>query len=367
MATITARKRAGGTRYTAQIRITQKGVVVYTESDTFDKKSLAKDWAAARESELRKPGALDVANHAGVTVGQIMQWYEDDYSGATKFGRTKLAHVKFLVNYEPLASRNALTLSSADLVDHIRQRRSEGTGPATAGNDFIWLRGGFRAARIGRKIPISEQCIDDAAYLCRREKLIAKANSRMRRPALDEMNLLMDWYAPERRKLILPMRELILFAVFSGRREDEICRIMWADLDIERSRVLVRNMKHPRLNLDTWVTLPDEAMAVILRQPKSDDGRIFPFNPKSIGSAFQRACIVLGIDDLRFHDLRHECASWLFERGWDIPRVAQVTGHKSWATLQRYTHLQGSDVFDRWEGWEWRPRLTRAAIDPLPV
>lgn len=361
MATITARRRAGGMRYTAQIRITRGGEVVYTESETFDKKTMARDWAAQREGELRMPGALAAAAHSGITVRQVLQWYESDYEGASKFGRTKLQHVQMLADYEPLASRNALTLTSADLVNHVRKRRSEGTGPSTVGNDLIWLRGAFRSARIGRKIPVTEQAIDDAAYLCRREKLIAKSKERMRRPLIDELGSLMTWFAPERRKLLLPMRDLILFAVFSGRREEEICSILLADLDVARSRVLVRNMKHPRLNLDTWVTLPDEALAVILRQPVSGDGRIFPYNSKSVGTAFYRACKMLGIDDLKFHDLRHECASWLFERGWDIPRVAQVTGHKSWATLQRYTHLQGGAVFDRWDDWEWRPQLNLPA------
>lgn len=55
------------------------------------------------------------------------------------------------------------------------------------------------------------------------------------------------------------------------------------------------------------------------------------------------------------HDLRHECASWLFEMGWDIPRVSGVTGHKSWSSLQRYTHLRALDIKDKCAGWVWLP------------
>jgi|TARA_R110000782_G_scaffold256548_1_gene345599 integrase len=150
------------------------------------------------------------------------------------------------------------------------------------------------------------------------------------------------------------MVEVMLFALFSSRRQDEICRIQWSDLDEENRRVLVRGMKHPREKTDTWVFLTGFAWNVIQRQPKTEK-EIFPYNGKSISAAFTRACHFLEIDDLRFHDLRHECASWLFELGWDIPRVSRVTGHKSWSSLQRYTHLRDLGQKDRYSGWSWSP------------
>ena len=55
--------------------------------------------------------------------------------------------------------------------------------------------------------------------------------------------------------------------------------------------------------------------------PRRDD-RIFPYSTDAISAAFTRACKVLGIEDLHFHDLRHEGVSRLFEMGWTIPQVA---------------------------------------------
>ena len=48
----------------------------------------------------------------------------------------------------------------------------------------------------------------------------------------------------------------------------------------------------------------------------------------------------LKIEDLHFHDLRHEGTSRLFEAGFSIEQVALVTGHKDWKMLRRYTHLK---------------------------
>ena len=55
----------------------------------------------------------------------------------------------------------------------------------------------------------------------------------------------------------------------------------------------------------------------------------------------------LGIKDLRWHDLRHEAASRLFEKGLHPMEVASMTGHKSMQMLKRYTHLKPESLLER--------------------
>jgi integrase len=71
-----------------------------------------------------------------------------------------------------------------------------------------------------------------------------------------------------------------------------------------------------------------------------NSGRIFPYNGRSVGTAFRRQYQELKILDLHFHDLRQEGTSRLFEAGFSIEHVALVTGHKDWKMLRRYTHLK---------------------------
>ena len=59
---------------------------------------------------------------------------------------------------------------------------------------------------------------------------------------------------------------------------------------------------------------------------------------------FKQACDALGVPDLRLHDMRHDGISRLFEQGYDIPRVALVSGHKNWNSLKRYTNLKPEDL-----------------------
>ena len=75
-----------------------------------------------------------------------------------------------------------------------------------------------------------------------------------------------------------------------------------------------------------------------------DSGNIFAARAASVSTAFTRTCTALGIEDLHFHDLRHAATAEFFRMGLDIPRVALLTGHKTWAMLRRYTDIKPADV-----------------------
>ena len=60
--------------------------------------------------------------------------------------------------------------------------------------------------------------------------------------------------------------------------------------------------------------------------------------------AWDRLCKRAAIDDLHFHDLRHEAISRFFEMGLSVPEVALISGHRDYRMLFRYTHLRAEDV-----------------------
>jgi integrase len=113
--------------------------------------------------------------------------------------------------------------------------------------------------------------------------------------------------------------------------------------------LMIRDRKDPREKKGNDQRIPllavsgYDAVALIQEQRTirgNEDDRIFPYFHKSAGAAFTRACRELEIDDLHFHDMRHEGTSRLFESGFEIQQVALVTGHKDWKMLRRYTHLK---------------------------
>ena len=140
------------------------------------------------------------------------------------------------------------------------------------------------------------------------------------------------------------MRDSMWFAIHSARRQSEITSLLIDDNDDKTLTGIVRNLKHPTdRELFRRFKYSNEAWEIVRRQ-NHDEDRVFPFEPKTIGAAFTRACRMLEIEDLHFHDLRHEATSRLFEAGYSIVEVQQFTLHDSWGTLNRYTHLRPESV-----------------------
>jgi integrase len=349
MGTIVQRKRKdGSTGYTAQILIKQRGAIVHREAQTFDRKQAAKTWLARRETELRVPGAMEKPKDP--PLGELIDQYIDTSRRA--IGRTK-AQVLRTIKSHTIAELTCSKITSADVVTLAHELLARSIQPQTVGNYLSHLSAVFAIAKPAWKYPLDYQAIKDAQLVLKRLGLITKSKSRDRRPTLDELDKLMQHFGvvKARRPSSIPMQKIVVFALFSTRRLEEITRIKWDDYD--KDRVLVRDMKHPgdKAGNDTWVELPPEAAAVVDAMPKAVQ-EIFPLTTDAIGAAFTRACKVLGIEDLTFHDLRHEGISRLFELGRTIPQVASVSGHRSWQSLKRYTHLR--QVGDKYADWKWK-------------
>jgi integrase len=347
MGTIVQRKRGDGTTgYMAQVRVKQKGQIVHAETKTFDRKQAASAWIARRETELREPGALERIKAVDPTLGEVIDRYIDESKRA--IGRTKTQVLRAIKAHD-IAEMKGSAITSAGIVSFAK---SLNVAPQTVSNYLSHLAAIFAIARPAWGYPLDRQAIQDAFVVAKKLGLTAKGRQRERRPALDELDRLMEHFGEikARRPSTLPMQRIIPFALFSTRRQEEIVRIRWDDH--EGNRVMVRDMKHPgdKLGNDIWCDLTPEASALIESMPRCDE-RIFPYSTDAICAAFTRACKVLGIDDLHFHDLRHEGVSRLFEMGWNIPQVAKASGHRSWQSLKRYEHMRQTG--DKYAGWKW--------------
>lgn len=197
-------------------------------------------------------------------------------------------------------------------------------------------------------LPFSPEPVDLARIALTRPGLVGKGIERDRRPMDDELAALFNHFDSNPR-LNIPMSRIVRFAIATAMRQDEICRVVWPDFNPQRKVLTIKDRKDPRDKKGNHQTIPllavsgYDATALIEEQRLSSGGNrdhIFPYNGKSVGTAFRRACRDLKIVDLHFHDLRHEGTSRLFEAGFSIKQVALVTGHKDWKMLRRYTHLK---------------------------
>ena len=335
---ITVRESAGkGKRYRAEVRIKRDGAIVHQEYKTFRSRPLAVKWRDKRRSELK--GKTEFTRY---TVADAIDEYVEKYEKIQQWGRTKRTTLEFL--RKRIGNWDATTVTSGDMVRHITQRRAEGASGSTAGNDLIWLTVVFKAMRAIER-PVALQALEDAQLVCKQQGLIGRARRRERRPTENELELLANHFNHKDEYSELPMCDIILFAIHSSRRQAEITRLKWADNDPNTLTGMVRDLKHPRKKIgnNRRFKYTQEAFDIIERQPRVSEF-IFPYNAKTIGTYFTKACNILEIEDLRFHDLRHEATSRLFEKGYSIVEVQQFTLHEDWGVLKRYTNLRPENV-----------------------
>jgi len=191
MPTIKARKQANGmTRYTAIIRIRRGGAILHRESRTFAHRSAAVSWAKRREVVLEDPSALTRVQHGAPTLGELIRWYIDTFETVSKWQRSKQTHLEFLERHA-LGKSNALALTSAALIDHVRSRRAKGAGPARVANDLIWTGVVLRAAKSVKELPVRPEIVQEMRDTCGQLRLIGKARKRARRPTPGELEQLL--------------------------------------------------------------------------------------------------------------------------------------------------------------------------------
>lgn len=351
MGSILSRKRKDGTLgHTVVIRIKRKGKLVHSETETFDRKQAAEAWMKKRETELAQPGALTKPKDP--TLKEVINQYLLDKT--KPHGKTK-DQVLATIKNSDFGSLRCSEVTSQEIMAYIKAIDAQ---PSTRGNYLSHLAAVVAIAKPAYGYPLEKQALDDARVVLDKMGIIGKSKERTRRPTLTELDLLLTYFTElkRRRPKSIPMVSMILFAIFSTRRQEEITRITWEDLNREHLEVVVRDMKNPgeKIGNDVRTSLTPEALQLIDAQGKHSDnntGRIWPYSAESTSTAFTRACKFLGIEDLHFHDLRHEGISRLVEMDWTIPRVATVSGHRSWQSLQRYTQYKAAG--DKFKGWKW--------------
>jgi len=342
----------------AKIRINRDGIE-YKETQTFGRKAAAVVWLEKREEELRKPGELSRASRPQPTFADAIDKYIA--SSIKAIGRTK-AQVLRAVRAFPIAGMECRAIKSTHVVEFAEALLKSGRKPQTVGNYLSHLQSVFVVARPAWAYDLDEQAAKDAVRVLKYLGVVASSQKRDVRPTMDQIDAIMALYHQRMQQRIdmAPMTHIVAFAIFSTRRQEEITRIRWSDFDEANGRVLVRDMKNPgeKKGNNIWCDLPAPAVDIIKAMPRVA-AEIFPFNGEAISASFTRICKALRIEDLHFHDLRHDGVSRLFEMDYSIPKVAAVSGHRSWASLNRYTHLRQTG--DKYAGWCWIEEVVKPA------
>ncbi len=335
MATI--RKRG---EYQWQAIVKRKGHPLV--SKTWNTRREAEAWARQVESEIDRGIFISRAEAEKTTVADLIERYrleELPKKRGNGFGPALKALEAGLGKY------SVAGLSSKIIADY-RQKRLKSTSS----------RGeAFSPDTVRKEINLLSRIIDLAgkewgvvlpANPCKMVARPPAGKARDRRLEGDELKRLLEASEPH-------MAAIIEFAVETAARLGELLSVKWADVDLKKRVMIVRGIDdRGTKNDDALRAVPLSSRAVEIMKnlkalPRSIDGRVFYWwkASDSFNKTWRRACARAGIEDLRFHDLRHEATSRLFEKGvFDSMEVASITGHKTLSMLKRYTHLRAEDL-----------------------
>ncbi len=264
----------------------------------------------------------------------------------------------------PISAKIVTKLTPLDLVDHCRQRKSEVTRlggnvkPQTIMHDITYLRSMVRMFVDLDEFPVEAlNVFKKAKRILMREQLIGKSAPRERRPEQFEIDKILD-EVDARKRTLIPMRPIVEFSLLAGRRIAETCRLLWEDINHEKKTCIVRDLKNSAgKGFHGEFPLLGRAWDIVMAQP-----RVTPFifsMPKkkgmwkqvrsaSAGAIYTDIKKVLAdrhpgmFKDLRLHDLRAECFTRMFEEGYNVPEVQQLSLHKGDAKtlIKHYTRLR---------------------------
>lgn len=155
------------------------------------------------------------------------------------------------------------------------------------------------------------------------------------------------WLKPEQAKILLSelpehQRNPMIFALTTGLRVSNILNLTWEQIDLER-RVCWFFADQVKNSEDLSVSLNDNAMSVLYACQGMHKEYVFTYRGKPVKRtttrAWYRALKRAGIEDFRWHDLRHTWASWLVQEGVPLYALQEMGGWKTAAMVRRYAHL----------------------------
>jgi len=341
MATIQRRPGKTGVRYRVLIR--RKGQVI---SETFPTKARATAWAARKEADLQGREYEDRASLKNITYGDLIDYYIRDRG---RVGRGVPRHTAYALDQQrrELGQTLAASMTRARVLEWAKDRLQEVRG-ATVDRHMAVMSSVLKNARSGRELPV-----DTTVPARARSALIGlgvdlATGQRDRTASEAEVARILGYL---RQRGIDDLADVVEVALGSAMRLGEIALLRWDDLDVENRKILVRNRKDPRKKEgnDMWAPfLPErvtghDALAALLRQPRTAE-RIFKSSSASLSSRWAQHMKAIGVEDLRFHDLRHTALTRCARHGFDLPKLRVVSGHKSYAMLSRYVNMRAEDV-----------------------
>lgn len=142
---------------------------------------------------------------------------------------------------------------------------------------------------------------------------------------------------------------VVVLAISSGMRQNEIMSLTWQQIDLQRKQIVLEKTKNKTRRTIPLAGLALELLQQHLQQRRLHHNLLFPGKvpgkPIDLRKAWLAALKQSGIQDFKFHDLRHCAASYLAMSGCSLVEIGILLGHKRLEVTKRYSHLSQKHMF----------------------
>lgn len=346
MASIRKRiNKDGSTSYRADVRL--KGFPA--QRATFSRLTDAKKWAKHVESAIEEGRYFKTTEARKHTLAEAITRYKESVLPTKRDGKKQEAQLDW---WDQELGPYTLADVTPALLGQSRDKLGQDRGPATVVRYMAAMSHVFTVA------------VNEWGWLennpMRKVRKPKEPRGRVRFLSEDTVGPDGETIDGERTRLLEACKQsknahlhtVVVLALSTGMRQGEILNLRWPDVDLAKGRIILHETKNGERRV---VPLLGHALELLKAKDKArreekvrriDTDLLFPGRnqqkPVFIRAPWQEAVKAAGIEDLKFHDLRHSAASYMLMTGASLGEIAELLGHKTLQMVKRYSHLSES-------------------------
>lgn len=362
------RKKDGTIQYKAVVRV--KGYPTRTE--TFARKADAQKWAKQIEVQMDEGRHFKDGDSRYRTLGDMIDRYIRDVVPVRHSRRLArnaiLCHLRW---WKEQLGDQLLTEISAPRIVEMRDRLLNSPAVDARGNPYIDADGKIRKTKSPATVVryLASLSVVYTTAVNEWEWVDHNPVKKVRRPREPmgrvrflsdvERTALLDACRGSANPLLYP---IVVLALSTGARHNEIRSLVWSQVDLERRVIRLIETKNRERCALPLTGLAYDLVRDLHANRRADTELVFPRpdgkRPVYIENDWNKALAQAGIEDFRFHDLRHTAASYLAMNGATLAEIAEVLGHKTLQMVKRYAHMSEQHTMGVVE------RMNRAIFSP---
>ena len=319
--------KRGGVWWTC---IRYKGKKIQKSLETPDKK-LAQAIEAKIRIEIVEGKYFEKSTEQKKTFKDLMEKFMDEHAPTVSNSMQESYECSLKPLFSFFGNLHLTSITADKISDYKVKRRNEGVSPATINRELAMLSKSLNCA------------VQDWRWL--------KEAPRIKRTKLN--NERKRWLKSDEEKRLKPvclslgydwLKDIVVFDINTGLRMGELISLEWPEVNLFSKTIFVKETKNKE---SRTVPLNHEAVEILIRKSRVRSIKtklVFPnpalskWDKSNLGKRLRRILLKAGIEDFRFHDLRHTFGSRLAQAGVDINTIARLMGHKDLKMTQRYIH-----------------------------